>query len=916
MPASSSPQTLTPAAALKQYFGFDRFRPGQSEIVEAAIAGRDLLVLMPTGGGKSLCYQLPALLTPGVTIVVSPLIALMQDQVANLLDYGIPATYLNSSLGASEARARQEALLAGEYKLLYVAPERLLSEGFDYVLDELATNIGIARLAVDEAHCVSEWGHDFRPEYRQLRQVRQRFRSVPVTALTATATERVREDIGTQLSLQEPLVHVASFQRSNLHYSVRPKPKQLPLELVRLIREENDGSAIVYCQSRKRVEQLAEALQQAGISALPYHAGMGAEARSRNQTAFVRDDAQVMVATIAFGMGIDKPDVRLVIHADLPRNLEGYYQESGRAGRDGLPARCILFFSAGDRSKIEFVIRQKTDPDEQRIARQQLRQTLDYGMAAICRQRFLVGYFGETLAQDCGSCDNCLHPVPLEDRTIEAQKFLSCVYRCGQRFGMRYIVEVLRGKTSDRMLQNGHDKLSTFGIGRDLTDKQWRALGQALLNRDYLVESTDGYSVLEIAERGVAVLKKEEEVMVPQLRADKEDAPKLERLQQEETLSPAEEELFQHLRKLRKQLADRQSVPPYVVFADRTLKAMAQQQPETLAEFGQLVGVGQKKLDRYGDTFLNAIDEFFRHSRQVPVADVSEDAGPTVTDVRSTEEQLTEEQSIEVQPAATTRIDLPSASDASSASLSPVPLSLVDTEPKPDSTAAHPPSPLPLADREDSLSASRGIADSSARGSVSPSETEAISRDFTTTAAPKTISSSPQRSTPDEEDAANARPMLDLTAIADTPTRPNSASHSTPSRSSSSSHIEPAAASANDLVSEANTSNPPPLAQLIPLGSSHQETLKLHQQGLSIGEIAAARDLQESTVGNHLAQLLAVGETVDIDAIVSPARQRQIFRAIFDVGSYASLTPIRELLGEDFTYAEIRLVRAVLFGQG
>ncbi|MEM9569010.1 MAG: DNA helicase RecQ, partial [Cyanobacteria bacterium P01_E01_bin.34] len=598
----------SPAEALKQYFGYDQFRPGQAEIIDRAIAREDLLVLMPTGGGKSLCYQLPALLTPGVTIVVSPLIALMQDQVAHLMDNGIAATYLNSSLPGAEARARENALLDGEYKLLYVAPERLLSESFQSTLSDLANDVGLARIAVDEAHCVSEWGHDFRPEYRQLRSLRQRFPSVPVTALTATATERVRQDIARQLELSEPFTHVASFHRTNLHYTVRPKPKQLPLEIVRMVRELKDGSAIVYCQSRASVDKLAAALQSAGIAALPYHAGMSSESREENQTAFVRDDAQVMVATIAFGMGIDKPDVRLVVHADLPRNLESYYQESGRAGRDGLPADCVMLFSYGDRSKIEFLIKQKSDPDEQRIARQQLRQTIDYGSSFLCRQRVLVGYFGETLTEDCGNCDNCLNPMPMEDRTIEAQKFLSCVYRCDQRFGMRYIIDVLKGKSDDRIRRNGHDTLSTYGIGGELTIKQWQELGQALLHQDFMEESTDGYGTLSIGDRGLQVLKRQLEVSVPQLRNGQE-VTVVQRREVEER-SAADEELFQHLRKLRKRLADQQSVPPYIIFSDRTLKAMAQEQPETLEEFGQLVGVGQKKLNQYGEIFLNALDDF------------------------------------------------------------------------------------------------------------------------------------------------------------------------------------------------------------------------------------------------------------------------------------------------------------------
>ncbi|MGK7908436.1 MAG: DNA helicase RecQ [Synechococcus sp.] len=816
-------KTPSPVEALKQYFGYDQFRPGQAEIVDRAIAREDLLVLMPTGGGKSLCYQLPALLTPGVTIVVSPLIALMQDQVAHLLDNGIAATFLNSSLPGAEARARENALLDGKYKLLYVAPERLLNETFQPTLSELANDVGIARIAVDEAHCVSEWGHDFRPEYRQLRTLRQRFPSVPVTALTATATERVREDIVHQLDLGDgdPFVHVASFHRTNLHYTVRPKPKQMSLEIVRMVRELKDGSAIIYCQSRASVDKLADALQKAGISALPYHAGMGSELRAENQTAFVRDDAQVMVATIAFGMGIDKPDVRLVVHADLPRNLESYYQESGRAGRDGLDSDCVLFFSYGDRSKIEFLIKQKSDPDEQRIARQQLRQTLDYGSSFLCRQRVLVGYFGETLAEDCGSCDNCLNPVPLEDRTIEAQKFLSCVYRCDQRFGMRYIIDVLKGKSDDRIRRNRHDELSTFGIGGELTTKQWQELGQALLHQDFLIESTDGYGTLSIGDLGMLVLKRELDVKVPQLRSSTSETPVVQR-KEAEPLSEDEENLFQHLRKLRKQLADQQSVPPYIIFSDRTLKAMAQEQPETLEEFGQLIGVGQKKINQYGQIFLNALDDYLG-ARPAPVDELQ------VEDDQAEEEAINAErwesgeevEEIAPQPKASAIKTLPVRNDR------------------------------PQSEEEDLFSP----------------------RNFSL--YPVYESGAPRATAVEEKTTHQAR------------------------INGSSVEIE----------------KPVELSQFITLSATQQETLRLHRQGLSVDEIAESRQLKPKTILTHLSQLLAAGEAVDIDAIVTPERQRQIFRAIFDVGSYASLTPIRELLGESFSFEEIRLVRAVLFGQ-
>ncbi len=469
---------------LKQYFGHDAFRPGQQEIIEQTLSGRDAFVLMPTGGGKSLTYQLPALLLPGLTVVISPLIALMHDQVDQLRANGIAATFINSSLDSLERSQRERAALNGRVKLLYVAPERLLSESFLYLLDQIESNVGLSLLAVDEAHCVSEWGHDFRPEYRQLGQLRTRYPRSPMLALTATATERVRQDILTQLRLHDPYVHVASFNRPNLSYEVRPKHKGSYSELLQLLHGLPGEPVIIYCQSRKSVDDLSDCLQRDGIRALPYHAGLSGQQRTEHQTRFIRDDIAVLVATIAFGMGISKPDVRAVIHYDLPRNLEGYYQESGRAGRDGLPAQCILFFSYGDRAKVEYLIAQKPDEQEQAIARYQLQQAVAYSESSACRRRVLLAYFGETLRdENCSNCDNCHSPATLEDRTADARKFLACIVRTQERFGMRHIVDVLRGANTQKIRDYGHDQLSTFGIGKDLSADAWLYLGRALLQQ-------------------------------------------------------------------------------------------------------------------------------------------------------------------------------------------------------------------------------------------------------------------------------------------------------------------------------------------------------------------------------------------------------------------------------------------------
>jgi ATP-dependent DNA helicase RecQ len=598
--------------ALKHFFGYDRFRPGQRKIIEEALQNRDLLVIMPTGGGKSLCFQLPALLKPGLTVVVSPLISLMQDQVDALQDNGIGATFLNSSLNFEEVKWRESAILNGKIKLLYVAPERLLGEKFATFLESIKQKIGISAFAIDEAHCVSEWGHDFRPEYRQLIQLRRRFAKIPIFALTATATKRVQADIIQQLGLHQAGIHIASFNRPNIYYEIQTKEQRSYNQLLKYIRQQK-GSGIVYCLSRRSVDEVAFKLQKDGIKALPYHAGIEDDKRSLNQTRFIRDDVQVMVATIAFGMGINKPDVRFVVHYDLPRNLESYYQESGRAGRDGEPAHCTIFFSFGDLKKIEYIIEQKPEPQEQRIARQQLRQIVDYAEGTECRRTIMLRYFGERFSGNCGNCDNCRQPKPIEDWTIEAQKFLSCVARCQQRFGIMHIIDVLRGSTKKRIENYGHHLLSTYGIGKDKTIDEWKMLGRSLIHQGLLDETTDGYPVLKLNPKSWEILRKQRSVHIAV-------APKLS----SRTLgkyNPRAAEidlLFERLRQLRKQIADVNSVAPYVIFADSSLKLMAQLQPKSLQEFGKVSGVTQHKLTQYGDQFVSEIRAFCQE-QELPI---------------------------------------------------------------------------------------------------------------------------------------------------------------------------------------------------------------------------------------------------------------------------------------------------------
>ncbi len=611
------------SSALKQHFGFDTFRPGQEAIVTDVLAGRDVLAIMPTGGGKSLCFQLPAVLRSGLTIVVSPLIALMQDQVRLLEEQGIAATFINSTLSAAQIGARIAAAAAGEFKLLYLAPERLLHPEFlRTALPDLVSSRGVSAIVIDEAHCVSEWGHDFRPEYRQLAGVRQRFAAIPILAFTATATIRVREDIVRQLALREPKIHVASFNRSNLFYSVRPKNKRSYREILERCKQ-RASSGIVYCLSRKRVDELTASLRADGIAALPYHAGLTAQERTHNQDAFINDDAQVIVATIAFGMGINKPDVRWVVHFDLPRTLESYYQESGRAGRDGDAADCVLYFGAGDIRTAEFLIQQKVDPatgealvDEQRIARQQLRQVANYAQSSECRRAIQLSYFGESFSPPCAACDNCTSKRRLVDRTVEAQQFLSCVARLAQRrehFGISYIIDVLRGSQSQRVIDNGHTSLSGYGIGKTMSLDQWRTLARTLVHKGYVRQSDDGYAVLTLNEKSWEIMRGEQTVEIAATAVDERQsiprAPKDDdaRFGLHAGATTIDERLFESLRAVRKQIATQHGVPPYIIFHDATLKRIAERKPTTHDAFASISGVGETKLARYADPFIEAV---------------------------------------------------------------------------------------------------------------------------------------------------------------------------------------------------------------------------------------------------------------------------------------------------------------------
>jgi ATP-dependent DNA helicase RecQ len=594
---------ITPLTTLQRIFGYPAFRPQQQEIIEGLIRGEDAFVLMPTGGGKSLCYQIPALHRPGVGIVVSPLISLMKDQVDALMACGVRAAFYNSSLNGSEARQVLARLHSQELDLLYVAPERLMNDEFVQRLQ----SIPIALFAIDEAHCISQWGHDFRPEYCQLGRLRQVFPEIPLIALTATAETHTRRDILERLHLQRAKSYVSSFDRPNIRYTVLEKQKPLA-RLTAFLHGREDEAGIVYCLSRKRVEKVAAQLAEAGFAAAAYHAGLPPSRRKLVQDEFLRDDIRIIVATVAFGMGIDKSNIRFVVHYDLPKNIEGYYQETGRAGRDGLAAEALLLFSFGDVALARGLIEQSNNPEQKRVELHKLNAMVGFAEALGCRRRILLGYFGEARDEDCGNCDICLDPPEMQDVTEDARKALSCVFRVGQRFGVGHVIDVLRGSRNERLLRLGHDRLSTYSIGADRTQEYWGSLLRHLVHRGFLEQDVGSYSVLKLNEAAWPLLRGEQQLTMARPRA-KMAAEKKPARRKVGSLE-YNQDLFEELRALRKQLADTAGVPPFVIFADTTLAEMAATLPGNAMDLMRVHGVGVHKLERYGPAFLEVIRNF------------------------------------------------------------------------------------------------------------------------------------------------------------------------------------------------------------------------------------------------------------------------------------------------------------------
>ena len=588
----------TPQTVLQNVFGYQQFRQGQQEVIESTLAGKDTFVIMTTGGGKSLCYQVPSLCLEGITLVISPLISLMKDQVDQLLTNGIEAAYLNSTQTLEEQRAVEQKALNGQLKLLYLSPEKVMTQGFYHFI----SHCKISFIAVDEAHCVSQWGHDFRPEYTLLGNLRNTFPNIPLMALTATADPTTRADILLHLRLNNPHTYLGSFDRPNIRYTVQEKFKPME-QLAKFIAGQKGKSGIVYCNSRKKVEEITEKLSARNISVMGYHAGMSVQQRETVQNAFQRDNIQVVVATVAFGMGINKSNVRFVVHFDLPRSIESYYQETGRAGRDDLPSQAVMFYDPADYTWLQKMLLEEPESEQRDIKQHKLQAIGAFAESQTCRRLVLLNYFGESRQEPCKNCDICLEPPRKYDGLVDAQKVMSVIYRTGQSFGMHYIISVLRGLNHQKIRQYGHDQLSVYGIGKDQSQDYWVSVIRQLIHLGLIKQNIVNNSALQLTEEARPVLRSEVklELATPRLTFS------ASAYSQKQTTARYDKDLFARLRFLRKQIADKENIPPYVVFNDATLEEMAQFTPTTKAEMLDINGVGERKLERFGDAFMNLI---------------------------------------------------------------------------------------------------------------------------------------------------------------------------------------------------------------------------------------------------------------------------------------------------------------------
>lgn len=772
---------------LKKHFGYSEFHPMQENIINDIMACRDALVLMPTGSGKSLCYQLPAVMKSGVTVVVSPLIALMKDQVDSLRSNGIGASFINSTLSAGEIEGVKTRLLENKDRILYIAPERLASQDFTPFLKTL--KIGL--FAIDEAHCISEWGHDFRPEYRQLKLLRENFPGIPIIALTATAVPDVQKDIIQQLKLAEPKIYKASFNRENLFYYVRPKEDAYE-QIVNYIRGRPKDSGIIYCQSRRTAENLAEKLREDGFRALPYHAGMASDLRSENQERFIHDDVEVIAATIAFGMGIHKTNVRYVIHYDLPTNLESYYQETGRAGRDRLESDCILFFSYGDKVKIEALIEKKKNPERKRIAYKKLNAMIKFCESVQCRRKMLLAYFGEEYDGRCGKCDTCLQPRETFDGAEAAKKALGCVQDINQRFGTNYAVSILTGKENKRSKAYNHHSLKSYGIGKEYTAKQWQTFIRELIRDGCIDVVGDKYPVLKLNQKSRDILAGRLSVFLTK--------PAESHIVQIPTPDNVDIDLFDILRGLRKNIADTNQVPPYIIFPDKTLKEMATYYPRDLGSMKKIHGIGQIKLERYGKTFLEKIADYCKlhNIRFVRKIEKGKPKAYTLEQGRQQYPKGYEEWT-----------------------------------------------------EGDDLRLKNGYAQG------------------------KTISE-----------------------LADIFQRTAGAIRSRLKNLGLVQYISGLPYTESDDEKSSRTQD-----------DTYTKTLELCKQGMTLEEIAKTRNLATSTIVSHIEKLLMAGEDINIDNFVGIEKQRIIQECMRNLRT-PYLTPIKENLGNDYSYEEIRLVRA------